>query len=243
MDSSPFSAYIKVAVLIIASICTHISFISPTSNPPLEERAKYAEKRKSFFGDDGLSATHSTCAMTYIFHLVSAFHALAILSALALPIPQAFRELLPEGVGSPTLSYELLLGFGLLAIGTIIRILSYRALDRFFTFYLAIREGHRLVTTGPYSIVRHPSYTGGYLGVIGLSLIHLGPGSTFAELHLWYTTLGRIAGMCQCAAVFYVVWTIYVRMPKEDAVLRERFGDEWQAWAKRTPYKLLPGVY
>lgn len=181
--------------------------------------------------------------LQYIFHLTSVFHALAILSALGLPIPQAFRELLPAGAGSPTLSYELLLGSGLLAIGTLIRIFSYRALDRFFTFPLAIREGHRLVTTGPYSVVRHPSYTGGYMGVIGLSLIHLGPGSSFAELGLWYNTLGRIAGTCQCAAVFYVVWTIYVRVPREDAVLRKSFGGEWRTWAKRTPYKLLPGVY
>jgi len=33
------------------------------------------------------------------------------------------------------------------------------------------------------------------------------------------------------------------RMNKEDAMLEENFGEAWRAWAKRVPYRLVPGVY
>ena len=43
--------------------------------------------------------------------------------------------------------------------GGLLRLHCYRTLGRFFTFDVSIHEGHQLVTTGSYSIVRHPSYT------------------------------------------------------------------------------------
>ena len=33
-----------------------------------------------------------------------------------------------------------------------------------------------------------------------------------------------------------------VRLRAEDGVLRARFGDEWDAYASRVPFKFLPGV-
>ena len=29
----------------------------------------------------------------------------------------------------------------------------------------------------------------------------------------------------------------------EDEALRRAFGEEWEAWARRTPYSLIPYVY
>jgi len=38
---------------------------------------------------------------------------------------------------------------------------------------MSIRNNHKLVTSGPYAIVRHPGYTGVMLVVIGMLLVHL----------------------------------------------------------------------
>lgn len=64
----------------------------------------------------------------------------------------------PDSIGLPT-SIQLWIGMVAVWIGGAIRIACYRELGRLFTYELTIREKHRLVTSGPYSIVRHPSYS------------------------------------------------------------------------------------
>ena len=58
------------------------------------------------------------------------------------------------------------------SLGGLIRYKCYRALGTMFTFEMSIRKDHMLVTSGPYSIVRHPGYTGIFLVVIGIFLVH-----------------------------------------------------------------------
>ncbi|KAG2123421.1 hypothetical protein DEU56DRAFT_745450, partial [Suillus clintonianus] len=41
-----------------------------------------------------------------------------------------------------------------------------------FTFKLSVRTNHRLVTTGPYAIVRHPSYMRAHLQFMDLLFLH-----------------------------------------------------------------------
>ncbi|KAF9896522.1 hypothetical protein BX616_007290, partial [Lobosporangium transversale] len=49
--------------------------------------------------------------------------------------------------------------------GSQLRAWSFRTLSWFFTYQLTIRPNHRLITTGPYTYLRHPSYTGGVLNL------------------------------------------------------------------------------
>ena len=58
------------------------------------------------------------------------------------------------------------------SIGGLIRYKCYRAMGTLFTFEMSIRKGHMLITSGPYAIVRHPSYAGVILVVIGMFLVH-----------------------------------------------------------------------
>ena len=40
-----------------------------------------------------------------------------------------------------------------------------------------------------------------------------------------------------------LVVSLWVRMDKEDKVLREHFGEEWDAYAARTRYRVVPFLY
>ena len=51
-------------------------------------------------------------------------------------------------------------GTGLFAAGTALRWWAIVHLGRFFSVDVAIVCDHRVVETGPYRVVRHPSYTG-----------------------------------------------------------------------------------
>lgn len=130
-----------------------------------------------------------------------------------------------------------------MACGATIRLLCYRTLGQLFTFELSIKKGHALVTRGPYSIVRHPSYVGSLLIGIGTVLCHFGPGS-------WYE--GRVGWDSLASKLFTAAWAgwslvlpmlLMGRVNAEDEILKNEFGEEWEAYARRTPYRLIPLIY
>ena len=127
--------------------------------------------------------------------------------------------------------------------GSYIRWLCFRALGRHFTFELALKQGHQLATDGPYGVVRHPSYAGGLLVLSGIPVLVFGPGSWFWECGARDTLLGRMAAMIFVASRMYTLYVVIRRTPVEDAMLEKRFGEEWEAWAERVPWRWVPGVW
>ncbi len=107
------------------------------------------------------------------------------------------------------------------ALGIVPPLLGWaqRSLGRNVTTTVVIRENHELVTDGPYRFVRHPLYTLGLLLYGSLALLS---GSWF---------LGAIL-----VAAFGV---LLLRLPKEEAMLVERFGDRYRDYMQSTP-RFLP---
>jgi protein-S-isoprenylcysteine O-methyltransferase Ste14 len=72
----------------------------------------------------------------------------------------------------PILETNLLkyIGMVLVVAGVIVRLVAIRTLGKFFTVNLAIDTEHRLINTGLYKYIRHPSYTGSLLSFLGLGL-------------------------------------------------------------------------
>ena len=134
-------------------------------------------------------------------------------------------------------------GFLLSISGNLIRIWCQRTLGRLFTWHLAVRKNHVFVTSGPYAIVRHPSYTGWYMFVAGQALLLLSPGSYFVESRLARSRIWKVAAGAYLLYLASTVTKITSRIWKEDAVMRREFGDEWDAWAGRVPYKVIPYIY
>ncbi|MBI5828129.1 MAG: isoprenylcysteine carboxylmethyltransferase family protein [Chloroflexi bacterium] len=81
-------------------------------------------------------------------------------------------------------------------------------------FGVRVQAAHRLITTGPYAHVRHPMY----LAVIAAALGGL----------LLYRTWAAL-----CFAV--IMFGLAVRARREERVLSQEFGPEWQAYASRVP--------
>jgi protein-S-isoprenylcysteine O-methyltransferase len=58
----------------------------------------------------------------------------------------------------------------LFALGVLLRFYSIIYLGRFFTPTVAISADHRLIDSGPYRFIRHPTYTGFLMILVGLGL-------------------------------------------------------------------------
>lgn len=80
-----------------------------------------------------------------------------------------------------------------------------------------VHDAETLVTSGPYSCVRHPLYLSNFMIANGVVFFHLG-------LSLW------VLPFVLLVASFEVSLS---RM--EDSFLEARFGDEWRNWAEVTP--------
>lgn len=113
-------------------------------------------------------------------------------------------------------------GLVLFVAGFALSLWAQMHLGRFFSGHVTLQEGHRLVTDGPFTHIRHPRYAGLMLLFLGLGLI-------------FRSTTGAAAGVV-CAILFLT------RIPREEALLAREFGEAWTAYARRTK-RLLPGIY
>lgn len=136
-----------------------------------------------------------------------------------------------------------LFGWCTTVLGVGLRIACFRLLGPRFTFTLSIRGDHALVTSGPYAVVRHPSYTGFMLAWAGDVLCHVSAGSWFAECSGWSVRATGVLWWIWAIWALFLVCVLVPRIVKEDEMLRKQFGTEWGGWSKKVPYCLIPGIY
>ncbi|KAH7097842.1 hypothetical protein BKA62DRAFT_414223 [Auriculariales sp. MPI-PUGE-AT-0066] len=153
-------------------------------------------------------------------------------------IPVRSTKQHPTGLAQ-ALSIGLLAG-GLLGIaGGILRQKCYAMLGARFTFNISShnRSNLPLVTTGPYALVRHPSYTAALVTLCSFWM-------AFFDRR---TCLGNLAagwGTTYIAPLAFIVPTLFVRRTlAEEAILQEEFQYEWLAYAKQTRWRLVPGLW
>ena len=128
-------------------------------------------------------------------------------------------------------------------MGGLIRLMCYNALGNMFRWEVSIQKSHKLITTGPYSIVRHPSYTGLIFvsaGYIGLSFAKetvvqecLFPSyGIWAQSVIWFIAIFRTV---------IAIW-LSLRTIEEDQLLKKEFGEQWDKWAAKTRYRIMPYI-
>ena len=101
-------------------------------------------------------------------------------------------------------------------LAVVVGALAARSLGREFRIQAVVTEGHRLITSGPYRVVRHPIYA----SLLGLLLA-----TGF--------TITAVAGAGLASLAVFLVGT-EIRVRAEDALLAARFGAEFEAYRKRT---------
>ena len=131
----------------------------------------------------------------------------------------------------------------LVMVGGIIRVYCFRALGASFTFELSVQKDHKLITSGLYSVVRHPSYTGAVISLGFAAVQHLSRGSWVRESGILDTMWGRVVIFGWFGGIAVMVATLMLRIKSEEEILHKEFGDKWQKWREDVPYKLFPGIY
>jgi protein-S-isoprenylcysteine O-methyltransferase Ste14 len=140
----------------------------------------------------------------------------------------------PENLNAALFTWNIhtILCIAAILIAAPIRLLAFRQLGPNFTFRLAAPK--KLITTGMYAYVQHPSYTTNFVviftngilfervdGVVGCWLSAGVVGSP------WW----RVVGWGFVAVGVRLAW---MRVVDEERMLRETFGEEWEVWHRRT---------
>jgi protein-S-isoprenylcysteine O-methyltransferase len=145
---------------------------------------------------------------------------IVIVASVCLAMAAAFR--LPAFRLAPMALYEWIGGW-VFAGGIALRWYAIVHLGRFFTVNVAIAEDHRLIDTGPYRRMRHPSYTGSIIALLGIAI-----------------------AMCNLVSLLILlVPTVIVflyRMQLEERALIAALGERYRSYMRRTA-RLLPGLY
>jgi protein-S-isoprenylcysteine O-methyltransferase Ste14 len=113
-------------------------------------------------------------------------------------------------------------GITLVAVGISLRAWSISTLGRFFQYRIEVQPDHHVVTGGPYRYVRHPSYTGVALVVLGIAL------AAGAVLSLVVTFVLSSVGLV-------------VRIRAEERQLTDALGVQYQRFAAKRK-RLIPGL-
>lgn len=115
--------------------------------------------------------------------------------------------------------------FGIIFItsGLLIRWEAIRKLSGLFTVKISIMEDHKLIRSGVYKYIRHPSYTGMIIYFLGLGLLTHD-----------YLSIGILIVLPMSA--------ILIRIYYEEKALNAHFKEEYTEYKKKS-WKLVPLIY
>jgi len=144
------------------------------------------------------------------------FVALTVLWAWLPPLAERRELLTLDGDG---VRYA---GLALSLVGGVLRVWPMFVLGRRFSGFVAIQEQHTLETTGLYRLVRHPSYLGGIVWLVGWML-------------LFRSGIGLLL-------VLPAAPLLRSRLVAEEELLASEFGESYAQYRRRS-YRLVPFVY
>lgn len=131
------------------------------------------------------------------------------------------RQRLPEATAWG--SWSVWVGAAVCLSGTALRVWSMRTLGRYFTHVVRVTPDQQVVQTGPYRLIRHPSYTGGALAALGIGI-----------------SMGNALTALLLGAPFLLGAAVRIRV--EEKALAETIGAPYREYMTRTK-RLIPYVY
>lgn len=146
-------------------------------------------------------------ARSRLARLVLMVCAIALLALNSVPLPFLNYRFLPAGI------WRFWTGALVTFVGLIFSVWARRHLGKNWSQAVTLKEGHELITTGPYALVRHPIYTGLLLALVGTAMAR-----------------GEWRGLLAVALVFYALWR---KSKLEEEWLLEQFGETYTAYSQR----------
>ncbi|KAI0948030.1 hypothetical protein AcW1_009644 [Taiwanofungus camphoratus] len=237
---------VKAPLIVMGTISTWTTLTPPIPPPSFEERSTDINAGEKVFGR---IVRYFVTALKLV-TCAGGIGELAVILARQFPSSPLSQRILEKMVCGPAsltnkigFSRTFWVGFALATVGGYIRWSCYRALGRLFTYEITIRKDHQLVTSGPYSWVRHPSYTSAVTAVVGMGICYGARGSWLRECGVLATPGGQFVSWAYVLLVLYGSTAVAMRTPQEDKLLKGQFGEQWDEWAKKVPYRLVPGIY
>jgi protein-S-isoprenylcysteine O-methyltransferase Ste14 len=134
------------------------------------------------------------------------------LAAVLLGVPRIALPVLGDRF-LPMTPWPFWAGAALTAGGLLFAVWARRHIGMNWSGIVTVKEGHELVTSGPYAIVRHPIYTGLLLALVGSALAR--------------TEWRGIV------AVVIASWALWRKLRIEERWMREQFGEAYEAYRSR----------
>jgi len=114
-------------------------------------------------------------------------------------------------------------GIALVWAGIALRIWAIQTLGNFFTTHVIVRQGQRLITSGPYQYLRNPGYAGTLMAFLGFGV----------AIGNWISLITLLA----------FGWVPHiVRTAVEERALAAQFGQEYAEYRQRT-WSLIPFIW
>jgi protein-S-isoprenylcysteine O-methyltransferase Ste14 len=155
-------------------------------------------------------------AASRIFRVLIFLIAIVLLSIPRIPLLWLYVHLWPTGY------WPFWLGAALTVAGLLFAVWAREHLGRNWSRSVTIKQGHELITTGPYAVVRHPIYTGILGGFLGMAI-----------------AISQVRGFIAFVLIFLVFW---VKFRMEEEWMRSQFGETYATYAQQTaalvPYLL-----
>src|SRR5580693_4219687 len=114
-------------------------------------------------------------------------------------------------------------GLVILLAGLVLRGWSFKALGKYFTHTVMVSSDQPVIASGPYRVLRHPSYAGIILAAIGVGLASANWADLIGVLLIILTPL---------------LWRIHI----EESALKATVGDRYRAYAAQHK-RLVPLVW
>ncbi len=133
---------------------------------------------------------------------------IVLLSIPRIPLPWLYYQLWAAGL------YSFWIGAAVTISGLLLAVWARRHLGRNWSNAVTIKQGHQLITTGPYALVRHPIYTGILTGFLGTAI-----------------ALSQVRGVIGLVLIFVVLWA---KLRKEEEWMRSQFGETYATYVHQT---------
>jgi protein-S-isoprenylcysteine O-methyltransferase Ste14 len=142
--------------------------------------------------------------------------AIALLFFTNIPLPWLYIHLWPSGL------VPFWVGAAVNVAGLLFAVWAREHLGKNWSRSVTIKQGHELITSGPYALVRHPIYTGILVGFLGTAI-----------------AISQVRGFVVCALIFFALW---LKFRMEEQWMRVQFGETYAAYAHRTA-ALVPFIF